>query len=72
MPGGTGGPGPLPAGDPVHPPAPFLPDPTLPVPQGDVISIKTQGLAQSALERLDGAMVKKQHPRSSWRDAKQV
>lgn len=61
MPGGTGGPGPLPPLDPAHPPDPPHPPTDLPgyVPQGDVISIQTQDLAQSALERLDDAMVKK-------------
>ncbi len=50
--------------DPPDPPDPPGPGPDPALPQGDIISIKTQEKAQQALERIDNAIVKKDNVRA--------
>ena len=63
MPDTTGGNQPNPP-DPPDPPDPPGPGPDPALPQGDIISIKTQEKAQQALERIDNAIVKKDNVRA--------
>ena len=63
MPDTTGGNQPNPP-DPPDPPDPPGPGPDPALPQGDIVSIKTQEKAQQALERIDNAIVKKDNVRA--------
>lgn len=65
MPGGTPGPGPSPPVNPDKPVNPTTPGGKTELPQGDIMSIKTQNLAQQGLERIDRAITIKDKVRAN-------